>query len=320
MAPFYSCTTQSPAYVVPFTLNGERSLEFYWTQKGYDGTRMDRGAEACSRLDIRKEGWSAFRFYMPSPGFPTNKDGAIAQIFAENGCSSWAAMVEYHNNTMIVSHRSSCGGPAQPILSKDIQRNTWIPVIMHFVISHQNKGLLEIWYGDAPEANPTYRYTGNFAWGQWSGDSLNPAIGDNMIKLKIGMYNFQYGNYDNGEERRLYYDNVTQINGNPPNAWSLVNPMKAVSATSALPTTGEPFTFSLSGQGVMHSSNYGKVTGVRIVDTRGNLIQALTADTQSLTWDAKDGRGRLVPNGVYYVTLNGPARSATFTINNIRKP
>lgn len=88
LSPFTVCTTQSPNYVQAFTLGTAKCSKFYWTQVGYDGTRMDKGAEACSSLNFYKEGWFGFSFYLPSNGFPANKEQSIAQIFAENGCSS----------------------------------------------------------------------------------------------------------------------------------------------------------------------------------------------------------------------------------------
>jgi hypothetical protein len=48
----------------------------------------------------------------------------------------------------------------------------------------------------------------------------------NNIALKFGMYNFDDANYTAGETRTIYYDNVSQLVGNPPNAWAVVNPMQ----------------------------------------------------------------------------------------------
>lgn len=273
--PFYSCTTQKPAYVAPFNLNGEPALEFFWTQRGYDGTRMDKGAEACSRLDIYKEGWFGFRFQLPSPGFPMNKEGAIAQIFAEQGCSSWAAMLVYRKNSMVLQHRAGCVAPMEPVITPEIRRNVWISVIMHFRVSARGEGLLEIWYGGAPRTRPTYRHTGNFAWGIWKGDSLDASVPDNMIKLKIGMYNFQDAQYITGEERRVYFDNVSQINGNPPDAWTMVNPDNATtSAGSSAAEKAGNFLRIRMERGLVRIPGHGGRTGQRILDAKGKRIKA----------------------------------------------
>jgi hypothetical protein len=83
IAPYRICTTESPNYGQPATLNGRAAMKFFWTQVGYDGTREKRGAEACSDLQFVKDGWYGFQFYLPSPGFPTDKTEGIAQIFSK---------------------------------------------------------------------------------------------------------------------------------------------------------------------------------------------------------------------------------------------
>lgn len=225
IAPFTVCTTQNPNYGQPFTKNGSKCMKFYWTQTGYDGTRMDKGAEACSSLDFYKDGWFGFHFYLPSTGYPTNKETAIGQIFAENGCSSWAALLIVRNNNLYLQHRAACVTPTEVLISSNIQRDAWKPVIIHFVSSHNNAGLIEVWYAGAGKSSPTYSATNiNFAWGVWAGDVLNSTVADNMIKLKFGMYCYDDANYTIGESRVIYFDNVSMLKGNPSNAWETVNP------------------------------------------------------------------------------------------------
>lgn len=225
ISPFTICTTQSPNYGQAFTKNGEKCIKFYWTQTGFDGTRMDKGAEACSSLNFYKEGWYGFHFYLPSTGYPYNKETAIAQIFSEGGCSSWAAMLIVRNNALYLQRRNACVTPTEVLIASDIQRDAWKPVIIHFKASHQSAGLVEVWYAGAGKSSPTYRATNiNFAFGTWNGDSLDSSVGDNMIKLKFGMYCYDTANYTANETRVVYFDNVSQLVGNPSNAWELVNP------------------------------------------------------------------------------------------------
>ncbi|WP_256011856.1 heparin lyase I family protein [Desertivirga xinjiangensis] len=225
LSPFTVCTTQNPNYGQAFTKDGVKCMKFYWTQTGFDGTRMDKGAEACSDLNFYKEGWYGFHFYLSSPGFPTNKETAIAQIFAENGCSSWAAMLIVRNNALYLQRRSACVNPTEVLIASDIQRNAWKPVIIHFKASKTGTGLLQVWYAGAGKSSPTYSATNiNFAWGVWNGDSLDSSVADNMIKLKFGMYCYDNANYTTNETRVVYFDNVGQLVGNPTNAWETVNP------------------------------------------------------------------------------------------------
>lgn len=227
--PFMVCTTQNPNYGQPFTKDGVKCMKFYWTQVGFDGTRMDKGAEACSSLNFYKEGWFGFSFYLPSPGYPTDKEVAIGQIFSEGttggGCSSWSGLLIVRNNMLYLQRRTGCVAPTEVLIASDIQRNAWKPVVIHFKASRQNAGLIEVWYAGAGKSNPTYRATGiNFAAGAWVGDSLDSSIGDNMIKLKFGMYCYDSANYVTGESRVVYFDNVSMLMNNPGNAWETVHP------------------------------------------------------------------------------------------------
>jgi Polysaccharide lyase len=230
LAPYSVCTTEGPNSVQAAALNGEPSAKLYWQQAGYDGTRLKRGAEACSALAFYKDGWYGLEFYLPSPGFPSDKTLGIAQIFSLGGCSSWAAMLQIHGNELWIEHRGNCASPAefQVRLAADIPRNTWLPVVMHFVASHAGAGSIEVWYRDAvcTPNSPTYRKTGiNFGFGDWTADALTQTA-SNQIALKFGMYNFDDGNYTPGETRTLYYDNVSQLIGNPANAFATVNPLR----------------------------------------------------------------------------------------------
>jgi Polysaccharide lyase len=229
IAPYQICTTKTPNYGQAAMLDGRAAMKFFWTQVGYDGTREKRGAEACSTLQFVKDGWYGFQFYLPSPGFPTDKTEGIAQIFSEGGCSSWAGMLQMRNNALWFVHRPACVNPTEVQLAAAVPRNTWNSVIVHFTASHETAGGIQIWFGDSTcTANaPTYSKLGiNFGFGTWDGDQL--AIGpSNTIGLKFGMYDFDDTNYTVGETRTLYYDNVTQLAGNPSNAWMLVNPSAA---------------------------------------------------------------------------------------------
>jgi hypothetical protein len=230
IAPFTICTTQSPNFGQVVTLNGAPCMEFYWTQTAYNGTRMTRGAEACSSLQFTKEGWYGLQFCLPSSAFPTDKTQGIAQIFAMGGCTSWAALLQVRNNALWIVHRGNCVATPeyQVKLLGDIPRDQWNSVIIHFVASNQSAGLVEVWLDDTipTPAVPTYRKTGiNFAFGTWVADAL-VNVPTNTIGLKFGMYNFDDGNYTIGESRTIFFDNVSQLVGNPTDAFARVNPTR----------------------------------------------------------------------------------------------
>ncbi|WP_158264130.1 heparin lyase I family protein [Amycolatopsis sp. CA-126428] len=227
MSPFSVCTTQSPNYARVETAFGTKATKFFWTQSGYDGTRMDRGAEACSDLKVYKEGWYGLKLLLPSSGYPRDKTTIVGQIFDSGGCSSWAGILIVQNNELWLEHRGACvTSTTRTRLDSDIPRDTWLPIRIHYVISKANAGRIEVWYRGAPKATPTYRATGiNFAsWGQYTSSDELAKVADNQIGLKFGMYCADYANYTAGETRVLYYDNIAQLAGNPSNAFDLVNP------------------------------------------------------------------------------------------------
>ena len=232
ITPFSVCTTKSPNYVQPFTKNGAKGAKFYWSQTGYDGTRMTKGVEACSDLNLYKDGWYAFKIFVPASGYPYDKTTTVGQIFAEGGCSSWAAMFEIKNNELWIEHRTGCVTPTQARIASSIPRDTWVRLVCRFVASQQSAGLIQVWWNGAAQGSPSYSKTGiDFAAGDWIGDTLRSdgdygVFGsdlDTMLRLKIGMYCWDTDNYASGESRVLYYDNVVHISGNPANAWSQCN-------------------------------------------------------------------------------------------------
>ena len=233
LTPFSVCTTQSPNYVQPFNKNGANCAKFYWTQTGYDGTRMTKGAEACSDLNLYKDGWYAFKIYVPSSGYPYNKAATVGQIFCEGGCSSWAAMFEIRNNDLWIEHRNACVTPTLARIATGIPRDTWIRLVCQFRVSHVNAGFIKVWWNGAAQSSPTYSATNiNFGFGDWDSNDTLISAGDsgvfgsgtdNMVRLKLGMYCWDTANYTSGESRVVYYDNVVHISGNPANAWSACN-------------------------------------------------------------------------------------------------
>jgi hypothetical protein len=240
LQPYQECTTQAPNGVsivkdpapegaqAGKKVSANHVAEFYWTSIGYDDTRMKRGAEACSDLTVQKEGWYGFSFFLPSPGYPSNTTGGIAQIFQKGYCNSWAGMLIVRDGHLILQHRGACGDPDILVIADKVRYNAWNHMVIHFVVSSEHKGLIEAWYNNEDEARPTVRAAGiNFGFAHgWKNDVLPQ---DSPIAYKFGMYNFDDKHYQGNETRTLYYDNVVQISGSSSDAW------KAVSSASAMP-------------------------------------------------------------------------------------
>jgi hypothetical protein len=241
LAPYQVCTTKDPNFVQAVkepASEGRPALDkahpnhvakVFWTSDGYDETRMRRGAEACSTITIRKEGWYGFSFFLPSPGYPSTTTGAIAQIFQKGYCNSWGGMLLVRNGSLVLEHRGWCGAPDDLMIAEKVRYNAWNHLLIHFVASNEHQGLIEVWYNDEDERKPTARVAGiNFGFAHgWKDDILPP---DSPLTFKFGMYNFDDHHYRPHDTRTIYYDNVVQISGGTPNAW------KDVSSASAMPT------------------------------------------------------------------------------------
>lgn len=230
----HSCTVQKPNYGDVVTLSSEhlpraagtgiRCMKFFWTEEGYNGTRMTRGTEACASLNTYKEGWSGFYLYLPDPGYPLDKEAACAQIFQKGHCNSWGATLEIKNNSLWVNHRHFCGDPVKAEVAKDIPRNRWIPIIIHFVASHEGRGKFQVWFDKDAKGSPSYDARNiNFGFGDWNQDD---SLGESSpIGPKWGQYNYAAGEYTKGETRTSYYDNISFVVGHPKDGWDLVHPL-----------------------------------------------------------------------------------------------
>lgn len=224
LAPFTICTTVKPNLPVATTLQGQPCAQLSWHADSYDGRRVTKGTELCSNLAIQKEGWFGFYLYLPNPGYPMDKEAAVAQCFADNSaCSSWAALLIMKNNDLRISHRSYCGVPTDAVVYANFPRNRWVSVVMHFVVSHLKAGQFEIWVDGASK----YKATSiNFGYDTW--DANDSLVFPNHIGLKVGQYDYQNENYTPGEVRTSYYTNVTQVSGNPAGILNrILNPAPA---------------------------------------------------------------------------------------------
>ena len=229
--PFISCTVKPPNYGIAYTNNGSRCMKFYWQADGYDGTRDGRGTEGCSGpIPIYKEGWYGFYIYLPAfnlsqiNSFPTNTDAGCGQVFQNGYCNSWAAMCVVRSNAFVINHRNFCGSPTSVVLSTNILRDRWTPVVLHFIAStNSSAGKFQVWVDNQAQGSPTYDYTGKFGFSaDWNADDTLGA--DSSLALKFGQYDYDAGNAATNETRTSYYDNVCMIVGNPTNAWNIVNP------------------------------------------------------------------------------------------------
>ncbi|MBT0569882.1 heparin lyase I family protein [Curvibacter sp. CHRR-16] len=241
VSPFSVCTTKSPNSVTVISpssdsLNtsssgGSKVAKVQWYQSGYDGTRMTKGAELCSDadtgVDTAKEAWIGFMFYLPS-SYPSDKEAGLFQLFESGGCSSWAGMLIIVNDSLRISHRGNCASTTQTTIVTSLQRDAWIPVVVHMVASQASAGTVQVWVGDsATQSSPTYSATGiNFGFGTWN-TTTDTLASDSHIYFKFGQYNYDTANYTSGESRVTYYDNIHIIASERSDGWTAVHPTQS---------------------------------------------------------------------------------------------
>lgn len=230
------CTTTAPNLATPASLadeqvasdqtTGESAIKVKWFQTAYRGDRVTKGSEFCTPSLTRKEAWVGFMLYVPDGGYPVDKDAGVFQMFANKGCTSWTGMLSIRNNDLRFEHRPACVAPTATVLKAALPRNTWIPIVMHLVVSRQKAGTVRIWVGDdLQESRPTYSATNvNVGFGNWVGDAL---ADDSWVYFKFGQYNYDPDNDADGETRTVLYDNISIIERGRQDGFDAVRPKGA---------------------------------------------------------------------------------------------
>lgn len=156
LTPFTPCNVESPSFAKTSTAeykSASYSVETFFDESAYDGTRDRRGAEFCTGtggdestyMFVHKEGWQGYSFYMPS-SWPDDKDAIIGQQFCYGGCSSWCGTISFVGGDLVASHRSSCGSATEYIFADSIVRDTWHDVIVNVRYSNIEDGRYVVWY------------------------------------------------------------------------------------------------------------------------------------------------------------------------------
>ncbi|KAL4871620.1 hypothetical protein BDV12DRAFT_194382 [Aspergillus spectabilis] len=135
LSQFTPCNVKPPSSVTV----SDSTLEIYFSETDFDGTRDDKGAEICvfqpdastNVPQMPKQGWQGFSLYVPSTDFPTDKSTIIVQQFCPGGCSSWCAAVQIKDNSVNIEHRLCCGGGTEETAVADFERDTWRDVVVH---------------------------------------------------------------------------------------------------------------------------------------------------------------------------------------------
>ncbi len=225
--PFTECTVQSPNYVK--VVNNR--VKTYWQEASYNGTRMTRGAEFCEvgrsvdpdiELRTKKHYWSGFTLNIHEDHSRTS-DSAIAQTMgyrnwdSDDRFNTWTLLLSITDGDLVVSHRPGAGTATNATLVHNFSYGVDHDIVIGQIFSGYNSGMVEVWV----DGVRLYHETGiNNGMGPFDN---NDDQGDGSHSaFKLGMYNHTASDYQDGEVRIVYYDNVTWFTG--PNGYDVVNP------------------------------------------------------------------------------------------------
>ncbi|PFG34973.1 carbohydrate-binding domain-containing protein [Sanguibacter antarcticus] len=230
MGPFVSCTTKSPNYAK--AVDGR--LETHWYETSYDGSRMTKGAEACGDPEVvgndvgyltYKHAWMGFTLNLDEGFVAENPytQAGLAQVFGFDdslGMSSWTALLEYTDGDLTWVDRIDMGMNRQnAVIMEDVPRDQDLQIIIHVELSKADKGTVEVYVdGDLKYS----RYDANVGMGTFTDDDEQADV--SYTEFKIGQYDHTDSEYVSGEERIVYYDNVSWFNGE--DGYDVVDPSK----------------------------------------------------------------------------------------------
>ena len=293
--PFYECTTQNPNY----TRIEDGRMTTFWTESGYNGTRMTKGAEACCEdWHTLKEGWYGMIMHLGSD-YPKNKQAGVAQIFQFVNSSfwTWAAMLLIVDGDLEIIHRADGGtsNNVEEVVYADFPYEEDVEIIIHFILSQANAGKIQVWVNGVSKYHVTNT---NFGFGSWNGDVQ--AGGYTYIDLKVGQYNFEDSDYDNNETRTIYYDNLSWYNG--ADGYSLVDPSGTTGNLSSVSTTTPSINarFRLTGINELEITLVNPLHGdidISLFSPSGKMLNTYSTNS------AAPVRFKVHNSGVYLVTL-----------------
>ena len=236
-----SVTTAGAPGALAAAAGGMDYITSFWSEAGWEESevRDHKGAEIKSPLNFTKEGWEGFDIYVPSNGYPTDKVATIAQIFdnAIDDDASWGAMLMIQNNSFRILYRGNEVAPTAganglwgSLVDGTVTRDSWVPIVIHFVVSREDEGELQVWIGGAAQNDPTFSVTGiDLGYGGTGTDGWDTATdsldADAGINLHLGQYDWDTANYTTGETRTLYFDSITQLVGGGSAGFDIVDPV-----------------------------------------------------------------------------------------------
>ncbi len=225
LGPFYPCTVKNPNY----SAVEDGRVKTYWIEDGWDGSRTSKGAEFCDAergVDRAKEmrttnrGWMGFTINVDR-GHSRTSSSALAQVFGFDNARdifTWEGLLQLENGDLEVVHRTG-GGEKKTYgtVIGNFEYGVDHDIVVGFDVSNQGDGFFKVWVDGKLE----YDAVGiDFGLGEF--DSKDEQTNQSFTTFKLGMYNHSDEDYTPGEERVVYYDDVTWYTGS--DGYAIVDP------------------------------------------------------------------------------------------------
>ena len=161
-----------------------------------NGKRSEVTIVKGSLGQITKNSWYSFAVYFPSVGYEYDDEREVINQWYQNG--SPATSLRTRRDRLLLETGNTEESREQYDLGA-ISKNRWHTFVFHFIHSHGDDGLIEVWYDGIKKL--TLR-----------GGNMYDDI---LPKWKIGLYKsaFKYGTSD-VSRRVIYFDNIKVGNEN----------------------------------------------------------------------------------------------------------
>lgn len=186
----------------------------YFSNAEYEGSRYDQGFEIFAPDDeFNHSAEMSFDFTVPSADdpdtpFPEDKNTIVHQFYNWSGTSespnNWAAHLKIIENDLYATYRSYSGGPqTSTLLIEDIPRDEQMNIEQYYKVGN-GTGEWDIWI----DGEQVLDVSGaDIGWGPWSDDG--EYLSEGVNGMKTGMYANDTSEYTDGDERHLFYDNIS---------------------------------------------------------------------------------------------------------------
>ncbi len=151
-----------------------------------------------------KEMWYSFAVFFPSQGFEIDNQRELINQWYQKGSPATSLRVRKDNMYLETGNLTD---NRKHIVMAPLEKDTWHEIVLHFVHSHNEDGLIEIWY----DRKKIITYHGGNMY-----DDVLP-------KWKIGIYKTAFvSNASMVKKRILYFDNIRV--GNEKASYDLMQP------------------------------------------------------------------------------------------------